>query len=379
MIRWLGTKKVKLATIVLPGGFAKRKKEQHVRDLAASIERGGVISLPVVQDKPRKLVAGGDRLAALMLNKVMSHEVRIVRGTAQELEELMLEENLLRRRSDDYAAMTKRLVELRTGDIEAADRAEVVAEEAAGRAIIERFLEEAVDDGLLVAATANDEPAPVGRPKTAKGKAREQIAKETGKTPEAIRQAEKRAVAKERKAAEQEQNPFTDAGEPLAPPVETYGLPLLTAEDAYQVVMAQAALEKVEGFLNKALASVANHAGADSLAARICNDVMAALGKLAVDVRAAYPRAVCAACKLIPARRAKCKACASTGFVGVTEWLNAPDELRLGGDQAKVSDGKGGFIPYAREVAKEEKAAERKTERKLRVELDDGTVFEGGA
>ncbi len=372
-----GTRKVKLADIVTEKGFGARKKAAHHESRKASIKKHGLINLIVIQDRTRKLLAGGDRLAALLALKVKAHEVRIFRGTEEEFEALQLAENIERRHNDDVDAMTKRYVELTAGEIEKAEAVKVDAgiltdaEEAALRRDA---------DGLAHAVELEKtEPAPVGRPKTAKGKAREAVAAATGKTPEAIRQAEKRAVAKERKAAEQEQNPFTDAGEPLAPPVETYGLPLLTAEDAYQVVMAQAALEKVEGLLNKAQASIANHAGADSLAALICRNVMAALSTLAVDVRAAYPRAVCASCKLIPARRAKCKACSSTGFVGVTEWLNAPDELRQGGDQAKVSDGKGGFIPYAREVAKEEKAAERKTERKLRIELDDGTVFEGGA
>ncbi len=374
-----GTRKVKLADIVTEKGFGARKKAAHHESRKASIKKHGLINLIVIQDRTRKLLAGGDRLAALLALKVKFHEVRIFRGTEEEFEALQLAENIERRHNDDVDAMTKRYVELTMGEIEKTEQAAVEAACIEAVAANQKFggtPDFVVHDGVQYDTR---EPAPVGRPKTAKGKAREAVAAATGKTPEAIRQAEKRARAKEKAAENPDQNPFTDPGEPLAPPVETYGLPLLTEEDAYQVVMAQGALEKVEGFLNKAQASIANHAGADSLAALICKGIMAALSNLGVDVRATYPRAVCAFCKLIPARRAKCKTCSSTGFVGVTEWLNAPEELAMGGDKAKVSDGKGGFIPYAREVAKEEKAAERKTERKLRVELDDGTVFEGGA
>lgn len=361
MIRWLGTKKIKLATIVLPGGFAKRKKEQHVRDLAASIERGGVISLPVVQDKPRKLVAGGDRLAALMLNKVTAHEVRIVRGTAQELEELMLEENLLRRRGDDYAAMTKRLVELRTGDIEAADRAEVVAEAHEAEADVPWN----VLTGLPVGETANEEPAPVGRPKTAKGKAREQIAKETGRTPEAIRQAEKRAAAKEREAAEPEAPPA-----PVST-VETYGLPLVTNDEAVHLRMVRDALAKVDSLLRRAQASLVDEVEGNTIGGVISSPIRAALHQLAADVRAAIPVAACPYCKRLEARTANCGACKRTGFVGAETMLGLADELRLGGENAMVS-GPRGLMPYAGGTAK---AKPPTGHRKLRIETADGQPF----
>jgi ParB-like chromosome segregation protein Spo0J len=114
-IKWAGTKVIQLDTVKLPVGFAKRKKEPHVKELARSIERGGVISLPVVRAKPRELVAGGDRFAALMLLGITRHEVRLVEGTDQELRILTLEENVRRRRNDDYNALTRELVEL-TGE-----------------------------------------------------------------------------------------------------------------------------------------------------------------------------------------------------------------------------------------------------------------------
>jgi len=336
VIRWLGTKKIKLDTIVLPGGFAKRKKEPHVRDLAESIKRGGVISLPVVSDKPRKLVAGGDRLAALMLLKVPAHEVRIVRGTPQELEELMLEENLLRRRTDDYAAMTRRLVELRTGDIEAADR----------KAAVEAVVADEVAGDFPVEATVNEEPLPTGRPKSAKGKAREEVAKELGKTPEAIRSAEKRAKAKEEAAEQEDVKPGADPGEPMQPPVETYGLPLVNAEDAYFLVVTQESLKKVDALLRKAQGALLDTAADNSIAGVLSSPIRAALHQLAADVRAAIPVAVCPYCKRREDRVSNCGACKRTGFVGSETMLGLADELRLGGEQAMVS-GPRGLVPYA--------------------------------
>lgn len=389
-----GTRKVKLADIVVEKGFSQRKKTAHHESRKASIKRHGLINLIVIQDRTRKLLAGGDRLAALLALKVKSHEVRVFRGTEEEFEALQLAENIERRHNDDVDAMTKRYVELTASEIEKAEAAEPTPEvrEAILAAVdnARKFggtPDVIVHDGVEYRTDAVDEseaPRPVGRPKTSKGKAREAVAAATGKTPEAIRQAEKRARKKEEEVTERDQSPFTDPGEPLAPPVETYGLPLLSAEEAYFVVVAQEALKKLDVALTKAQVALSHQTDAaeESLATVICRDISTRLYELATDVRAAYPRAVCPSCKRVSARTAKCEVCSGTGIVGVTKWLNAPDELRLGGDKAMVYDATAKrYVPYAREVAKEEKAAvtskPAKGARRLTVEMDSGEVMHG--
>lgn len=370
-----GVRKVKLDSIVVEKGFSQRKKTAHHESRKASIKRHGLINLIVIQDRTRKLLAGGDRLAALQALKVKAHEVRVFRGTEEEFEALQLAENIERRHNDDVDALTKRYVELTRGEIEKADE-EVAEIEAAAR--IEASLRETFPDAPPMLPT--EPPRSVGRPKTSQGKAREAVAAATGKTPEAIRQAEKRATAKERKAAEPAAPPV-DPTAPLPPPVETYGLPLLSDDEAYQVVVAQEALRALEAKLYKAETFLVGQVGADSLAAVLCGHVTAALATMAAAARAAYPRAVCPHCKRLPARTEKCDACSGTGFVGVTAWLNAPDELRLGGDLARVSDGKGGTVPYAREATKAEKVSTSKPAkgaRRLRIEMEDGSEYQGG-
>lgn len=372
-----GTRKVKLDSIVVPKGFRERKKAAHIPSRMESIKRHGLINLIVIQDRTRKLLAGGDRLTALLGLKVKRHEVRIFQGTEEEFEALQLAENIERRHNDDIDALTKRYVELTTGEIEkaeeeaAAARCETCGGKCEGPC---RYMPAPDHDELPPVEPESEEPRSVGRPKTSKGKAREAVAAATGKTPEAIRQAEKRATAKE-KAAEQAQAP-APAVDHDAPPLETYGLPLLSDDDAYQVVVAQGELNKLESALGKALEGIARRLGDGTLAQAICNVVTAPLYQLLNDVRAAYPRAVCPSCKRRPARLAKCPVCAGTGFVGVTAWLGAADELRLGGDKAMVSDGKGGFVPYAREVAKGEEQPKAskpaKGARRLRITDENG-------
>ena len=157
---WLGVKKVPLSRIKVEGTFGKRKKADHVKELAKSIDRSGVIALPVISTT-NELIAGGDRLAALMLNGVKSHDVRVVEGTVTELAILQVEENL-RRRVDNRDELIARYVDL----VEAGSTAQ-----------------------LPVAVTGN-----AGRPKSTRGAAREHVARELGTTPEAVRSAEKRAA-----------------------------------------------------------------------------------------------------------------------------------------------------------------------------------------
>ncbi len=354
-IKWLGTKTIQLDTVKLPTGFAKRKKEPHVKELARSIERGGVISLPVVRAKPRELVAGGDRLAALMLLGFTRHEVRLVEGADAELRILTLEENVRRRRNDDYNAMTRELVEL-TGEQIEEKRAEEPAE-------------------LPVSVTGNSEepepPRKVGRPKSAKGEAREIVAAATGRTPEAVRQAEKRAKAED-KAKEEAPAPSA----PMPPPVDTFDLELAepVVRDWFASVRAvQETLREAGRKVDSALRAItANLKGGDNIQQAAHVRTWQAAHEAADAIRRATPDSVCPWCKCQLNRVATCTGCSSTGFVSMDSLDQIAPELMERGADAKVPNGRGGFELLSGAKGKPEKAKPAKGARKLRFETETG-------
>lgn len=318
--KWLGIKKVKLDTIVLPKGFGARKKEKHVADLARSIEESGVIALPVVRDKPRKLVAGGDRLAALMLNGTKLHEVRIVSGTDEEIEAITLEENLWRRRGDDYDAMIRRLVELKRGAI-------------------------SNEPTELPATLASNDSEPeetrgVGRPKTPAGLARDEVARVTGRTPEAIRQAEKRAKAVEKEPAE----PVNTLA---LPPVDTFDLELdqVVVKDWFPRVRVA---QEVLGFAAKQIAGVLRRLTLDAkegseIVRAAYSRTYQSVHDAADAIRRAMPESVCPWCKCLLHKVPDCSGCSGTGFVALPVLDGISPELLERGAAAKVVDGRGGF------------------------------------
>ncbi len=352
-MKWCGTKVIQLDTVKLPAGFAKRKKETHVRDLANSIEASGMIALPVVRAKPRELVAGGDRFAALQLLGITRHEVRLVEGTDDELEVLTIEENLTRRRGDDYDAMTARLVELTTGKVEALADMRVAALAAA--------------DQLQAEMTSNPEPRP-GRPKTAKGIAREEVAKATGRTPEAVRQSEKRARAEE---AEEAPGPVV----PMPAPVDTFDLDLpdQVVNDWFpRVRVAQEVLRdadrKIAGVLRRLTSDLKN--GSDIVLVAYSRTYQS-VHDAADAIRRAMPESVCPWCKAQLYLTPSCSGCGETGFVSLSTLEGISPELLERGARAKVPDGKGGFKGLGGPAPKVERKP-AKGARKLRIEDEAG-------
>jgi ParB-like chromosome segregation protein Spo0J len=341
-MKWLGAKVIQLDTVKLPAGFAKRKKEPHVKELARSIEASGVIALPVVRAKPRELVAGGDRLAALMLLGIARHEVRLVEGTDAELEAVTLEENLCRRRGDDYDAMTARLVEITTGKVEAEELPASLAD------------------------NSGEEPRKPGRPKTAKGIAREEVAKATGRTPEAVRQAEKRAKTEEADAP---------LDVPMPAPVDTFDLDLpdQVVNDWFpRVRVAQEVLRdadrKIAGVLRRLTSDLKN--GSDIVVAAYSRTYQA-VHDAADAIRRAMPESVCPWCKAQLYLTPSCSGCGETGFVSLSTLEGISPELLERGARAKVPDGKGGFKglggPPPAVARKPAKGA-----RKVRIEDEEG-------
>lgn len=297
--------------------IAERQKTQRVVDLAASRK---AIAINPVTVAAGKLVAGRDRLAADLLNGVRAPWCHVVTECSKaDLLRIEVEENV-RRRDIDRDVQLARLVEL----TEAA--APVVSGQAARKP---------------------------GRPQTAKGSARAEVAKVAGTTPEAVRRAETRAAAKA--------EPSKDVVP--APPIHTFGLPLsdeLRADVEHVLEHAGAAaqaLQRALGALTQASEALDALNAAENYAASLpwCKDVKRLhdqVRTLGADVRAYLPKSECAYCKgdgHVPVGGLqRCTACRGAGWVGAdASKAPIPAELLREGADAMVSDGRGGFAKFA--------------------------------
>jgi hypothetical protein len=183
------------------------------------------------------------------------------------------------------------------------------------------------------------EPKP-GRPKTARGEARELVARQLGTTPDAVRVAEARALAEEM---------ITNicAVTPTCP-VETYGLPLVTDVEAEELRSVQAAVDEADQALRRAQAALKRVEGVPLF--RGAQQLLARVHEVAGEVRAKRPEAVCPSCKRIPSLMGDvrgCPGCGGVGFVARDALIYVADELKLGGDQAMVTRA-GKLVPYAK-------------------------------
>jgi hypothetical protein len=151
----------------------KRMKQDHVIELAQSMKQLLPLEPIVVHAKTKVLIAGRDRLAAHFINGDRTAWCHMVVAHAGEMESAERAENLYRRPIDRDALM---------------------AEEVAAR---EKTIKEA-EEAAPEAEEVSDTPKKGGRKKTAKGKAREEVAKKAGKSPDAVRKAVERAEKKEK-------------------------------------------------------------------------------------------------------------------------------------------------------------------------------------
>lgn len=162
----------------------KRMKEERVKELADSIKRTIQMEPIVVNRKTKVVIAGRDRVAANLLLENRTIWCHMVDADAAEVESMERAENLYRRQDDRDALIAAEQEAL----------AKTIAEEEEQKA---EALEKA---GLPVEDPKG--PKKPGRKKTSKGKAREQIAKKLGTSPDAVRKAAERAAKKEKKKSE---------------------------------------------------------------------------------------------------------------------------------------------------------------------------------
>lgn len=297
-MKWLGVKQAAMDALKLPGDFKARLKAPHVAARAKSIKELGVIALPIVEWKTKRLIAGCDRVAALTLNGADVVEVRAVEGTPEELRRLMLAENIERRPKE---------------------RDELLVEYAA------------VIEAEVVAERVNGQPSekPPGRPQTPKGEARERAAAALGVSPESIRKAQERLADKAKEPAKKTERLYEDWGLKIPATVDTAVTTLIESMDSADQV-----LRGVQSSLTRALEACPE--SWQWLRIRLAT-MHSEAKAIAQKVRATRPRAVCPYCKGVAALAKKCAACAGATVVNGERLDSVPAELRLRGDDAMVS------------------------------------------
>jgi len=305
-MRWAGYRELPLKRLKLPGDIPARMKLPHVIELSKSIDLGNeLINAPVVEGETEELHAGRDRIAACLLRrmkKVWCHVA--VEMTDEDRADLELFENLHRRQDNRDELIARRVARL------------------AGQ----------------LPDTASGKP---GRRKTARGAAREQVAREIGTTPEAVRAAEKRAEADEQEEQEEPATPVV-----VPPPVETWGVPVdHLAQEFASVRIAQEAMRAADRHLQAAQRALAALADGGGVARHYHARLYAGVHNAAAALRADIPTALCPYCKGAPQRQVNCNGCSRIGYVGDNALLGVAEELKRGGAAACVPDGKGGFMP----------------------------------
>jgi len=341
----VGTKTIKLSKIVLPGDFKARLTAPHVADLAASVQTHGLMHPPTVEAGTMRLLAGHDRVAALMAAGVKSVTVNLAEGDERELERLSIAENLHRRRDDEVALRRRYL-----GEIER----EIVAETLQASETVDDTSRNYGDSVPLIRP---------GRPKTPKGAARERVARETGVTPAALKKADQRAA----KAAEPE-----EPAAPPPPPIRTLGVELPDAMAA-DVAGVQRHLDAIDQYLRRSQGELTalgkEHGGAIAHARlqRLQREVHSA----ASLVRGSRPDTVCAYCKLEPTLQDVCNGCGGLGYLTADQVEHVPRELL---DEDAMLVAVHGILVHRNEGAATWRAAPANPgrQRRLRVEDEDG-------
>lgn len=331
-MKWLGTKRILIKSIALPGNFAATRAAPRITELATLVRRtDGPIHHPVVEAATKKLLAGHDRIAALLALKEKHVEVRLWEGTPQEFREIQVIENL-GRRADDPNALTAELVRIEAGIVR----------------------DEAIESG---------DPEPSEQ--TVKGEARKRVASAKGVTPDAIKTAEKRAASKggSQEPPARRVNPAKsdtsgstdgvnselteeekDAGGKVDLPdsFNTFGLvvPLASRSAILETIGQLSDWDKQLQELLRQLTFIEKR-GVFVIAGVHIDRIREQVRNAGHAVRDAIPASLCFYCKAQPSSTPNCPACGGTGVVGRHGGDNVPPELKLGGDKARVAvDGK---------------------------------------
>lgn len=305
MQRWEETRRmesVAIASLIVSDTFEDRLQQQHVRDLADSIRVEGLIHPPMVRvtEHGNEVVAGEDRVAAHVLlgrdevTCIVSEHVDEARA-----ERLRHIENVYRRTDPEER---RRSV------------AALVALEA------ERVADGPADEALNPFVEEAPPPKKRGRPKSPKGQAREQVAKDLGMSPEAVRMAERRGKQ-------------LDAPKPaplqtdLVCPVENQGIETTSVWNA-QVEAVRVYLRDLNKLLVQAQGVITNMRNANlPVRESAYQRVQELMHDAAASVRSMKPKRVCPYCKLVASIQPTCAACFGYGYTTEAQEENIPPEL----------------------------------------------------
>lgn len=336
----LGNKLVRVGSLYMDGDVKARMKEERVAELANNIEENGLLHPPTVRRDDRKLVAGRDRVAAFMLLKRKSIQVRHVECTDRECEAIELSENVFRRSETASARnkMIKKLVDLQVDIIAEREQAEKPA--GTGKA---------------------------GRPKGRHTKAREEVAKTLGVKPDTVRRAEDRAAAAD-----------AVADGPVEPCIGTFGIDI-SKEFTDECLSIQAYLEQADKHIRQAQNALTQLAKSEcEFQDAELTHYRDSLRDIGAAVRASSPVSLCPYCKGTEGFQENCSAaCRCFGWVGSAVMENCPPEL-LSEEKPVVRHMDGHYValsedPFAEEDIPEPrpKARAKKAPKKAPPTTDD--------
>lgn len=290
-MKHLGSKKVSIGWVKAPGDTRKRMALPRVVDLAASMkETGGTIHDIVVRKKQRDVAAGRDRFAAHLLNEAEEIWVKLIECSNEEFKLLERHENIYRRHDpDEPARLLLDMVEKRADEIVAENP--TIRREGSGRS--------------------------PGGGRTAKAIAREQVAKENGLTPQALRIAELRENSKP---------PPTSLGDEDME-FRTIGM-MMDREYLNSVSGVQKFIDGAADFLSKAKGEMSRllSSGLPIHESRL-KAARERIEELGGVLRALRPESVCPACKGIDEVKAQCSQCAATGYISKNQMASIPAVL----------------------------------------------------
>lgn len=287
----LGIKSVRIDSIKLPGDMKRRMGAEHVIAMSKTLEGIGLLERPKVRKADMAVIIGRDRIAAHLVAGRDEVEVELMECSDEDAVEADRVSNAHRRhdRNEQQRLMVE-LVEARTAE----------------------------QKRVVVAAS----PGP-GRPKTPRGRARDDVAAQLGVKPESVRQAEYR----HRKRDEANGTPGFN----------TFDIPL---EEAFvaECLLIKGMTGDVARGLGRALKDMQRLTNADVELHGATERLLGKLEELELAVRGIAPAALCPYCKCIEGLTESCACCLGKGWVTKDELAGAPKELTKRGDDAVVMD-----------------------------------------
>ena len=328
MLKLIGAPKlVEIRRIHIDGAAPVDMEKENVRDIERSIVENGntVINPSWVDKKTSRIVQGRDRILAQMRFRKCAL-VQYVSGTEEEYARIQIEENLCRRH-DDKGVLRSKLVDLLSPSL---------AQEAI----------KAKDVALITP----DSKRKAGRPSTGKTAAIQELAKQEGVSPQAVRSSITRA--KKKAAAEtNEPDPETNDDDREAPeerkPVpapkvsclRTLGLEINDlVEDAARDE--QKRVDRMARALAEFGAALTDHrkeqAGLNAAEDKMFEEWEAQRSAMAAKIRRSRPACACPHCKLIPELTPTCAACRGTGYISEEKLEGVEAALLAEGDDSGV-------------------------------------------